>query len=180
MKQIKSGYIIFLLIILILSGVFWFFQQEVNFLKDGLCLKYETTLPAASNQIKATHVLRFIKKNGNHYQVNIQSDGFLAGNQTYIIDKYFTNERGESLPGPTAAVLWSAPYLLRIGNNLAAGEVIEYANWHGYSVAVVQDPFLANCYGFYERKTGLQVGYINCFTPQKLLTVIKETNIKGF
>ena len=84
------------------------------------------------------------------------------------------------MPGPSAAVLWSAPYLLWIGNQIAAGEVIKHTNWNGYSVAVVQDPALGNCYGFYERVTGLQVGYMNCFTQQKIVTVIKETNIRGF
>lgn len=176
MKNRRYLIIMFLLVVLILAAVCWIFQQMGSPLKDGLYFKYETTL---NNQRITTHELQFIKKANNVYQVEIQSDGFINAKQTYIINKYFITKTGVSLPGPSAAVLWSAPYLLRIGNQIAAGEVISHANWQGYSVAVVQDMSLANCYGFYERNTGLQVGYMNCFTAQKLLTVLKETNIRG-
>ncbi|MFH1062815.1 MAG: hypothetical protein V1747_08065 [Candidatus Omnitrophota bacterium] len=179
MKNINSVFIAFLQAVLVLAAVLWVFQQSGSPLQDGLYLKYETTLNAVNAQLKTTHELRFTKKEKKQYQVDIQADGFLPDHKSYIIDKYFIDQEGVSLPGPSAAVLWSAPYLLWIGNQTAAGEVIKHTNWKGYSVAVVQDPALANCYGFYERNTGLQVGYMNCFSSQKLLTVLKETNIKG-
>lgn len=177
MKSQRCLFIIILLAVLILAAVWGGAKKLSSPLKDGLYFKYETTL---NNQSKTIHELRFIKKAKNEYQVEIRADGFLSAKQTYIINKYFIDHTGVSLPGPSAAVLWSAPYLLWIGNQIAAGEVISHINWHGYSVAVVQDMSLANCYGFYERNTGLQVGYMNCFSPQKLLTILKETNISGF
>jgi hypothetical protein len=165
------------IVLLILAAVLWIFLKSGSPLKDGLYLKYETTI---NRQCATTHELRFAKKNKNEYQVDIQAEGFLSADQTYIINKYFIDQTGVSLPGPSAAVLWSAPYLLWIGNQITAGEVISHMNWQGYSVAVVQDMSLSNCYGFYDRHTGLQVGYMNCFTSQKILTVLKEKNTIGF
>jgi len=178
MKKNKYGLSILLSVILglIVSG--WVVYKSASPLKDGLYLRYETTLLGVQENNIAIHEIRFRKKNKKYYQVKVQSSGFLDNEQTYTIDRYFNNENNMLLPGPTAAVLWIEPYLLWIGNNIAAGEVINHSNWKGYSVAVVQDPALNNCYGFYDRKTGLQVGYMNCFTSQKILTILKEKNIQ--
>ncbi|MBU1043466.1 MAG: hypothetical protein KJ915_03595 [Candidatus Omnitrophica bacterium] len=176
MKIIKTRFIIALIIVL--AVVIWDFQKTVSPIKDGLDLKYITTLRSAGNNNISEQHLLFKKKNKKDYQVNIESTGFLANQQTYIVDENFLDENGSFLPGPTAAVLWTDPALLSIGNNLTAGEVIKFTVWEGYAVAVIQDPALANCYGFYDRKTGLQVGYINCFSVNKLITVIKENNSK--
>ncbi|MBU1087579.1 MAG: hypothetical protein KKD05_08730 [Candidatus Omnitrophica bacterium] len=173
MRIVRFEVIVFLLILLIFSILIWGFQKTVSPIKDGLCLKYITTLCSVKDNNVSEHNLLFKKKNKNYYQVDFKSTGFLENQQTYIVDKNLLDATGMALPGPTAAVLWIAPALLSIGNNLAAGEVIKFTIWKGYSVAVVQDPALANCYGFYDRKTGIQVGYMNCFSSNKLLTVIK-------
>ena len=78
--------------------------------------------------------------------------------------------------GPIGALLWINPHWLRIGAVVSAGEVIQRRSWNGYDVYVVQDPCLPNCYGYYEAKTGLQVGYLNCWSGMKLRAELKETN----
>ena len=176
MKDAKTWMFVFLLILLIVFFAIFFFQQTFSPIKDGLHLKYITTLYSAKTQVVSEQNMLFLKIDKKHYQVDVESTGFLENQQKYIVDKYFRNKNGVFLSGPTAAVLWIEPYLLKIGNNIPAGEVIKFTKWHGYFVAVVQDQALANCYGFYERNTGIQVGYINCFSANKLITIIKENN----
>ncbi len=179
MRIIKTKIIIFLLAVVLVLFSVYLFLITFSPIKDGLHLKYATTLYLAESQIVSEQDMLFSKIDEKYYRVDVASTGFLENQQKYIVDKHFIGKEGCSLSGPTAAVLWTAPYLLWIGNNVAAGEVIKFTKWHGYSAAVVQDPALANCYGFYDRKTGIQIGYINCFSANKLLTVIKEDNIKG-
>ena len=165
-----------LIFVFFLFGYFYFFYSPI---KDGLYLEYETIVKASQDVPDTVHKIRFVKKSGDEYQAAVKGNGLFKADNTFSVNKYFILKDGLPMAGPTAAVLWVEPYSMRIGAKLIPGEVIKFTKWKGYSVAVIKDPVLVDCYGFYDRKTGIQVGYYNCCMPHKIITRLVESNLSG-
>jgi hypothetical protein len=165
-----------ILLVLSVSGYFYYFYSPI---KDGLYFKYQTTVKDYPSLPDTIHKIRFVKKSGDKYQVTVDGQGLFKADKTFIVNKYFVAKDKLPMAGPTAAVLWVKPYSMRIGAKLIPGEVIKFTKWQGYSVAVIKDTVLVDCYGFYDRKTGIQVGYHNCCMPQKIITRLVVSNLKG-
>ncbi|MDD5747227.1 MAG: hypothetical protein PHO30_08200, partial [Candidatus Omnitrophica bacterium] len=146
-------------------------------LKDGLFLKYGISLRGIPSG--AEYTVSFQRGRNGWYNARMQTTGFMQNDCSLLVDRYFRDKNGINVFGPIGALLWINPRGLRIGSNVPAGEVIQRREWNGHAVYVIQDPRLPNCYGYYELKTGLQVGYVNRWSSMKLHAELKETNAKG-
>lgn len=173
MKKNSTLIAIFLIVGFLLA---WGIFQRLTPIKDGAYLRYETTRRGIDE--KTSHEFTFTKTKNSKFLVDVKSTGLLEGTMSCEVDRYFKDQNMATLHGPIGAVIWISPSSLRIGKVVAAGEVIKETTWEGYDVYVIQDLFLPNCYGYYDKKTGLQVGYYNCWSVEKLTTVLKESSIK--
>ena len=142
--------------------------QERTPIKDGLVLRYEITSSQSSQ--KSFQTISFSKSKAGMFKV------FTTGNskkeEKDEVDKECFGKDGHLLTGPIGGILWIPPYTMEVGKEVMGSDVSARKQWHGYDVYVVEERNLENCRGYYDAKTGLQIGYQNFWSSEKLEAVL--------
>ena len=160
-------------IILIGAGVWMFMMIQLRTpIEDGLILKYKISSPL--NDQNYSQTISFIKSSSGQFDVIIKTIGVDRKDQKDQVDKEGFNKDGHLLTGPIGGILWIPPYTFEVGGEVMGSDVTERKAWRGFDVYVVKDRNIDNCQGFYDAKTGLQVGYQNFWSPQKLEAILVD------
>ncbi len=155
-------------------------KPEATPMKDGLHLIYETEISGDESGTMVHHLI-FTQVDKKHFKLHRKTSAtvpLMDEDYEVVLDRYFKDSKGFFEPGPTGGRLWIPPHELKEGK-IKGYEVLREEKWRGYDVYVVKFLSIPEDIGYYEKTTGLLVGYINQHSSTKLYTVLVETNADG-
>ncbi|MCP4650632.1 MAG: hypothetical protein GY853_11210 [PVC group bacterium] len=176
MKLKKSTYVLLICLVICFGFFVWTVLYTGTPMRNGLYLRYK--LVQNGVDIESYQKFSFSRINLRYFTVDIESKGLIESKGKDRVDCYFTNEEDCLLTGPVGGLLWIDPDDFKKDAIIAGSQVQKTAAWKGYNVWVLKDQSLENCYGYYDQRTGLQVGFENQWSSKKLEAILTQTNAK--
>ncbi|MFH2138046.1 MAG: hypothetical protein ABII88_06010 [Candidatus Omnitrophota bacterium] len=143
-------------------------------LKNNLYLKYELSKQGVEDKGYSDYV--FTLSGRGYFLARMNTEGLFRQKIEDRVDRSFISPEGMILSGPIGGLIWINPQEMKNKETVPGGKVIAREEWQGYDVYVVEYPELENCRGYYDKTSGLQVGFSNHWSIEKLDAVLVDTN----